>query len=181
MPQAADPMSASHSSPAKSLPLGLAGDLLRQLSDLTEGGFTPAEAVAVLKEDAESPTLAAMLDAISHDLEQEPSLSRALERHASALGPETVALVGAAERQDTLAGGLEMLADDYDRRQQLRVRLPVSLFWPLFLLGFLALITMLLLIFVIPAFKEVFAGFGADLPAPTLAVVALSELAVAYW
>jgi len=174
-------MSAHHSSPAKSIPLALAGDLFRQLSDLTEGGFAPAEAVAVLKEDAESPMMATMLDAIGQDLEHEPSLARALGRHASALGPETVALVGAAEGQNTLAGGLAMLADDYDRRQQLRVRLPVSLFWPLFLLGFLALITLLLMIFVIPAYKDVFAGFGADLPAPTLAVMALSDLVVAYW
>ena len=74
-----------------------------------------------------------------------------------------------------------MLADDYERRQQTRLRAPVSLLWPLFLLGFLALITLLLMIFVIPAFKEVFSSFGSDLPGPTLAVMALSDLVVAYW
>ena len=173
-------MSAPDSSLAKSIPLRLAGELFRQLSDLTGGGFTPAEAVAVLKEDVESP-MAAMLDAIGQDLEREPSLARALERHASAFGPETVALVGAAEGQNALAGGLAMLADDYERRQQLSVRLLISLFWPLFLLGFLALILLLLMIFVVPAFKEVFGSFGADLPGPTLAVMAISDMVVAYW
>ena len=174
-------MSAPDFAPGSSIPLKFAGDLFRQLSDLTGGGFAPAEAIAVVREDAVTPAMAAMLDAIGQDLEREPSLARALERHASAFGLETVAFIGAAERQDALAGGFAMLADDHDRRQQLRTRLPLSLFWPLFLLGFLALITLLLMIFVIPAFKEVFAGFGSDLPALTLAVVALSDVVVAYW
>lgn len=174
-------MSAPSPSPARSISLGLAGDLFRQLSDLTGGGFTPAEAVAVLKEDAESPKTAAMLDAIGQDLAREPSLAQALERHASAFGPESVALVRAAEGQHSLAGGLAMLADDYERRQQMRLRAPVSLLWPLFLLGFLAFILTILMIFVIPAFKEVFANFGADLPGPTLAVMAFSDLLAAYW
>jgi type IV pilus assembly protein PilC len=121
-----------------------------------------------------------MLDAIGQDLEREPSLAKALERHASTFGPETVAFVGAAEGQNALAGGLAMLADDYERRQQF-IRLPISLLWPLFLLGFLALIMMLLMIFVIPAFKEVFNSFGADLPGATLAVMAISDMVVAYW
>lgn len=174
-------MSAPNPTTAKSLPFRLAGDLFRQLSDLTEGGFTPAEAVAVLKEDQESPMMAAMLDAIGQDLEREPSLARALERHASAFGPETIAFVGAAEGQNALAGGLAMLADDCERRQQLSMRLLISLFWPLFLLGFLALIILLLMIFVVPAFKEVFGSFGAELPGLTLAVMAISDMVVAYW
>ena len=174
-------MSASNPVPSRPIPLGLAGRLFRQFSDLTEGGFAPAEAVAVLKEDVESPTIAGLLGEIGQDLEREPSLARALERHASIFGPEIVALVRAAEGQNALSGGLAMLADDYERRQQLGVRLPVSLLWPLFLLGFLAFIMMLLMIFVIPAFKEVFAGFGADLPGLTLAVIAISDLVGAYW
>lgn len=175
-------MSAPDLTPAKSLSPGLAGDLFRRLSDLTEGGFTPAEAVAVLKDDEESSAMAAMLDAIGQDLEREPSLATALERHASSFNPETVALVRAAEGQNALAGGLALLADDHDRRQQLlSVRLVIALGWPLFLLGILALVMMLLMVFVIPAFKEVFSNFGADLPAPTLFIMAISDMVVNYW
>jgi type IV pilus assembly protein PilC len=175
-------MNAPDPVPATAFLPGLAGDLFRRLADLTEGGFTPAEAVAVLKEDEESSRMSAMLDALGQDLEREPSLAQALGRHTSSFSAETVALVRAAEAQNALAGGLAMLADDHDRRRQSRsVRLVIALGWPLFLLGVLALLMMMLMIFVIPAFKEVFSSFGADLPAPTLFIIAISEIFVDYW
>jgi len=123
-----------------------------------------------------------MLDTIGQELERKPSLAQALERHAASFSPETVALIRAAEGQNALAGGLAMLADDHDRRQQSHsVRLVIALGWPFFLLGILVLVMMMLMIFVMPAFKEVFSGFGADLPAPTLFILALSDMVVEYW
>lgn len=145
------------------VPLAPAAGMFRQLSNLTEGGFTPAEAVAVLKEDEESKRLAATLSEIARDLEGRDSLADALERHAASFGTEVVAIIRTAEQRGTLPGALAMLADDFDRRLQLSKGLPVMLFWPAFLLAFLGLVTMVLLIFVIPAFKEVYTGFGADL------------------
>jgi len=145
-------------------------------------GFTPAEAVVVLKEDDEVSGTTGLLDAIGRDLETEPSLAKALERHASSFTPETVALIRAAEGQNALAGVLAMLADDHDRREQSRSgRLLIALGWPLFLLWIIVVVTAMLMIFVIPAYKEVFSSFGADLPAPTLFVMAISDMFVDYW
>jgi type IV pilus assembly protein PilC len=181
MPHEDGRMSAAAVAPAKPIGPAVAANLYRELSDLTGSGSTPAEAAAALREDAESPAVARLLAEVAQDLEREPSLARALERHSAALGPETVAFVAAAERQNALSEGLALLAGDCERRRELAARLPVSLLWPLFLLGFLALVTLLLMIFVIPAFKEVFSAFGADLPGPTLAVIAISDCVAAYW
>jgi len=157
----------------------VAGNLYRQWSDLIDGGLTPAEAVAVLQEDAESGALGKMLGEMGGDLAQGLSVAQAMQRHA-VFGPETVAFIAGAEGENSLAGAFATLADDCERRQHLRVGLPLPLLWPLFLLGLLFVVVSLLMIFVIPSFKQVFASFGADLPGPTLVVIALSDLLAAY-
>jgi len=160
---------------AATLPLASAAALFRQLSDLSDGGFTPAEAVAVLREDEDAAGMSATLAELARDLEQRDALAPALERHVAAFGTEVVALVRAAEERNALPAALALLADDFERRQQLHKGLLTVLFWPLFLLGFLALITMTLMIFVIPSFKTVFHNFGADLPGLTLLIMAIAD------
>jgi type IV pilus assembly protein PilC len=172
-------MSAAKTSTA-SLPLAPAAGLFRQLSNLTDGGFTPAEAVAVLREDEDATGLSATLAEVARDLDQRDSLAAALERHAAAFGEEVVAVVRAAEERNALPQALALLADDFEKRLQLRKGLLTVLFWPAFLLSFLALITMVLMVLVIPAFKDVFSSFGADLPGLTLLVIEIADVFGSY-
>ena len=173
-------MSTPNPGPANASKVNFTGDLYRQLSDLMEGELTASEAVAALKDDAEFAAHAGLLHEIAQDLETNPALAQAMQRHASTFSPEEVAVVAAAEGENTLPGALAMLADDHVLRPGARL-LSVVHGWPLFLLGFLFLITSLLVIFVIPAFKQVFSSFGADLPAPTLVLICISEFLVSYW
>ena len=164
-----------------SLSLDSAARLFRDLAYLTEGGLTAAEAVSVLLENGDAGVTTAMLGELRHELEQQASLARALERYSTTFGAETIALLRAGEERNALAGALAMLADDFEKRVQLRRSLPAMLLWPATLLVFLSFITAVLLIFVVPAFKEVYSSFGADLPGPTLWVIGFSDFVVSYW
>jgi type IV pilus assembly protein PilC len=166
---------------AKAIPIKRGAELFRELADLTESGFTASEAVEAIKDDQDFSELSALLDSIGRDLERDPSLAKALERHDSALGRDAVALLGVAEQRNALAGGLALLAGDFERRQQLHARVPVVLLWPLFLIGVLGLLVLLVMIFVIPAYKSVFDSFGAELPVPTQMLLTLSDFVVDYW
>lgn len=163
--------------------LAPAASLFRRLSELAEAGFTAAEAVAALKEDEDSgaASFAGAVAAIERGVSGQDTLAAALARHPEALGRETAALIQAAAERDALPQCLTLLADDYENRLQVRKGLVMVLFWPLFLLGFLVLIVGIVGILVLPAFKQVFASFGADLPGPTLALIAVSDVMVDYW
>ena len=63
----------------------------------------------------------------------------------------------------------------------IKAKIKSALFYPLTIIVVAFVITAIIMIFVIPAFKEVFKSFGADLPAPTLIVIAISDYFVAYW
>lgn len=153
---------------------------LRQLSYLTEAGFTPAEAVAVVREGADVGQLSSRVAQVAHDLEQRDSLTAVLEDHHTFFGEATVTLIAAAEQQGTLSGALALVADDYERRVQHRKGLFIVLFWPIFLMVFLVLVTSFMMIFVIPEFRVVFASFGTNLPSLTLAIVGISDLVASY-
>ena len=93
----------------------------------------------------------------------------------------TVEMVREAERAGKLADGLELIAADSARSADLRPRLALAFIFPAIALGAAFLILTICLVFVLPAFKEVFTGFGADLPAPTLAYMGVSDLMVSFW
>lgn len=164
-----------------SLSMDTTGRLFRDLAYLAEGGLTAAEAVDVLLENGDAGSATAILGELQRNLSRQPSLATALENGPVTFGAETLALLRAGETRNALGGALTMLADDFERRLQMRKSLPAMLLWPATLLVFLSIITAVLLIFVVPAFKQVFSSFGADLPGLTLLVMSVSEFLVQYW
>ena len=76
---------------------------------------------------------------------------------------------------------LDRLATYQEKTLAIKSKIKAALFYPIAIIGVAFIITAVIMIFVIPAFKQVFTNFGADLPAPTLMVMAISDWFVAYW
>jgi type IV pilus assembly protein PilC len=89
--------------------------------------------------------------------------------------------VGAGEQAGILESLLDRLATYKEKTQAIKSKIKAALFYPIAIIAVAFIITAVIMIFVIPAFKEVFTGFGADLPAPTLFVMAISDAFVKYW
>ena len=68
-----------------------------------------------------------------------------------------------------------------EKTQAIKGKIKSALFYPIAIIAVAFIITAIIMIFVIPAFKQVFASFGADLPAPTLVVMAISDFFVKFW
>ncbi|MCP5268233.1 MAG: type II secretion system F family protein, partial [Zoogloeaceae bacterium] len=90
-------------------------------------------------------------------------------------------LVAAGEQAGILETLLDRLATYKEKMQALKSKIKSALFYPMSILVMAFVITAVIMIFVIPAFKEVFKSFGADLPAPTVIVIAMSDFFVEYW
>jgi len=174
----------SKTNPA-ALTLRDAAGLLQQLSFLTEGGLKPAEAIAVLREDAEPRRLtddriADGLAQIAAALESDASLATALEQQR-VFGVEARAVIQAGDQRDALPAALALLAADFERRALLTKNMLGTIIWPVTLLVILFLVSMLLMVLVIPAFKEVYRSFGAELPGLTTVLIVMSDIFVAWW
>jgi type IV pilus assembly protein PilC len=90
-------------------------------------------------------------------------------------------LIGAGEAAGILDSLLERLATYQEKIQAIKGKIKAALFYPISIVAVAVIITAVIMIFVIPAFKELFANFGANLPGPTLVIMAISDFVVAWW
>jgi type IV pilus assembly protein PilC len=90
-------------------------------------------------------------------------------------------LVAAGEQAGILDSLLDRLASYKEKMLAIKAKIKSALTYPTAVIIIALVITAAIMIFVIPAFKEVFASFGAELPAPTVAVIAMSDFFVSYW
>jgi type IV pilus assembly protein PilC len=152
----------------------------RQLASLLRAGLPLASALDLLAQ-AEGPRgMPRIAAALSRDIAAGVGFSAALGRHPAQFGPLYCQLVAVGEASGALPAVLARMADDRERAAAQRAKVRSALTYPVAVLLFAVAITAALLIWVVPTFKQIFDGFGAALPAPTQAVLALSN-AAARW
>lgn len=156
--------------------------LFRQLAAATRGKLSLQEVLEILSKDSEMfgrDTLA--VDALARQLADGGALSSALQRLPELVAAETAELVRTAEDQGALAQILDAIADDYTELEQRKIAVRGALSWPLTILAIAVVLVAMMMIYVIPAFKELFSSLGASLPVPTLIIMAISDFMVSYW
>ena len=118
---------------------------------------------------------------IRTDVETGSSLSAAFRKHPQQFDNLYCNLVEAGEQAGILDKLLERLATYMEKTEAIKSKIKSALMYPISVVLVALVVVAVIMIFVVPAFKEVFASFGADLPGPTLMVIAMSEFFVAYW
>src|SRR3954454_19042793 len=118
---------------------------------------------------------------IRSDVETGTSLAAAFRRDPMDFDALYCNLVEAGEAAGILEELLDRLAVYQEKTMALKNKIKSALIYPIAVLVVAFVVLTIIMIFVIPAFKDVFSSFGADLPAPTLFVIAMSEFFVKYW
>jgi type IV pilus assembly protein PilC len=144
-------------------------------------GVPLLQAFDIVARGAANPRLTKLLTDIRSDVETGTSLSVAFRKHPMQFNALYCNLVEAGEQGGILEQLLERLAIYEEKTMQLKQKIKSALVYPVAVMVVAFVVLTIIMLFVIPAFKEVFSSFGADLPAPTLAVMWLSEKFVAYW
>ncbi|NDY93702.1 type II secretion system F family protein [Ideonella livida] len=153
----------------------------RQLSTMMKAGVPLLQAFDIVAKGGTNPALARLLMNIRADVESGTSLSAAFRRHPKYFDNLYCNLVEAGEAGGILELLLSRLALYQEKSLALKQKVKSALIYPISVLVVAFVVVTVIMIFVIPAFKSVFANFGAELPAPTLMVMAMSEFFVAYW
>jgi type IV pilus assembly protein PilC len=118
---------------------------------------------------------------VKTDVETGSPLHAAFRKHPLHFDALFCNLVAAGEQAGILETLLDRLATYKEKILAIKSKIKSALFYPIAIIVVAFVITAVIMIFVIPAFKQVFTSFGADLPAPTLFVMAVSEIFVDYW
>ncbi|MBI4423223.1 MAG: type II secretion system F family protein, partial [Elusimicrobia bacterium] len=127
-------------------------------------------------EQAENPTFQEVLGEVRADIEGGLSISDALKKHPAAFPDIYCAMIRAGELGGILDTILERLSAFLENSEALKAKVKSAMMYPFIVLTICGVVTIFLLIFVIPTFKTIFDGFGAELPMPTQLLIDLSDL-----
>src|SRR6185503_17673252 len=153
----------------------------RQLSTMMRAGVPLIQAFDIVARGSTNPKLTRLLTDIRSDVETGTSLSAAFRKHPLYFDALYCNLVEAGEAGGILETLLDRLAIYQEKTMAIKNKIKSALIYPIAVMVVAFVVLAVIMIFVIPAFKDVFTSFGADLPAPTLVVIAMSEFFVKYW
>lgn len=147
----------------------------RQLATMVDAGIPLVSALDILGEQIENKAFGSIVLRIRSDIETGSSLSDAISKHRKIFSTLFVSMVKAGESSGMLDDILDRLAAYLEKTSALQKKISSALIYPAVVSGMALLITLVLLIKVIPVFKDIFSGFGAALPTPTLVLIAISD------
>ncbi|HSN39446.1 MAG TPA: type II secretion system F family protein [Burkholderiales bacterium] len=153
----------------------------RQLATMMKSGVPLLQSFDIVGKGHGNPAVSRLLFDIKTEVETGSSLKQAFEKHPLYFDALFCNLVGAGEAAGILDSLLDRLATYKEKILAIKSKIKSALFYPLSIIVVAFVITAIIMIFVIPAFKQVFTSFGADLPGPTLLVMAVSDFFVEYW
>ncbi|HEY3634405.1 MAG TPA: type II secretion system F family protein [Caldimonas sp.] len=153
----------------------------RQLSTMMRAGVPLIQSFDIVARGSTNPKLTRLLTDIRSDVETGTSLSAAFRKHPLYFDALYCNLVEAGEAGGILETLLDRLAIYQEKTMAIKNKIKSALIYPVAVLVVAFVVLTVIMIFVIPAFEDVFKSFGADLPAPTLVVIAMSKFFVTYW
>ncbi len=153
----------------------------RQMATMMKAGVPLLQSFDIVGKGASNPAVTKLLYDIKTDVETGSSLAQAFRKYPLYFDALFCNLVQAGEQAGILETLLDRLANYKEKIIAIKSKIKAALFYPVAIIAVAFIITAVIMIFVIPAFKQVFTSFGADLPGPTLFVMGLSDWFVSYW
>lgn len=153
----------------------------RQLATMMKAGVPLLQSFDIVGRGNANASVTKLLNDIRTDVETGTSLSAAFRKYPLYFSTLYCNLVEAGEQAGILEALLDRLAVYMEKTEGIKSKIKSALMYPISVLVVAFVVVAVIMIFVIPSFKAVFSSFGATLPAPTLMVMALSEIFVAYW
>jgi type IV pilus assembly protein PilC len=153
----------------------------RQLSTMMRAGVPLLQAFDIVARGSTNARMTKLITDVRNDVETGTSLSSAFRKHPLYFDALYCNLVEAGEAGGILDTLLDRLAIYQEKTMAIRNKIKSALIYPVAVMVVAFVVLAVIMLFVIPVFKEVFTSFGADLPAPTMFVIGMSEIFVKYW
>ena len=153
----------------------------RQLATMMKAGVPLLQSFDIVGKGHSNPSMAKLIQDLRNDVETGTSLNRAFRKFPLYFDPLFCNLVGAGEQAGILEDLLTRLAIYKEKTLALKSKIKSAMTYPIAILAVALVVTAVIMIWVVPAFKQVFSSFGAELPTPTVVVMAISDFVVTWW
>jgi len=153
----------------------------RQIATMMKSGVPIVGGLEIIAGGQKNPKAKELYNSIRAEIEGGASLYEALGKHPVQFDELYRNLVKAGETAGVLETVLDTIASYKENIEALKGKIKKALFYPATVIAVAILVSAILLVFVVPQFQNVFASFGADLPAFTLMIIAASDFMIAYW
>jgi type IV pilus assembly protein PilC len=153
----------------------------RQLATMMKAGVPLLQAFDIGIKGSPNPSLARLLNEVRNDVETGSNLSQAFSKHPVYFDKLFCSLVAAGEQAGILDHLLDRIATYKEKILAIKGKIKSALFYPIAVVVVASLVVAIMMLFVIPEFKSVFSSFGAELPGPTVMVIAMSDYFVDNW
>ncbi|GAB2625226.1 type II secretion system F family protein [Novilysobacter erysipheiresistens] len=153
----------------------------RQIATMMKAGVPIVGALEIISSGNKNPKMQKLVNTIRADVESGSSLSEAIGKHPVQFDELFRNLVRAGESAGVLETVLDTIATYKENLEALKGKIKKAMFYPAMVVAVALIVSAILLIFVVPMFEEVFAGFGAELPAFTQLVIRMSDFMVTWW
>jgi type IV pilus assembly protein PilC len=150
----------------------------RQFATMVNSGLPILRALAILEQQTQSRIIQKAVVDVRGEIERGSSLSAALAKYPKVFNNLYVAMVRSGEAGGVLESVLDRLADNLEREVALRQRIKSAMTYPIVVLGFVSLILMAMLVFIVPQFKDIYTNLGGTLPLPTKILLTVSDIVV---
>jgi type IV pilus assembly protein PilC len=153
----------------------------RQLATMLKAGVPLLQSFEIVARGHSNARFSRLMMDIKNKIEAGSSMAQAFREHPKHFDQLYCNLVAAGEASGTIDAILDRLATYKEKMLAIRAKIKSALFYPISVIVVAVVVVWIIMVWVIPSFKKVFANFGADLPAPTLVVIAISEWVVSWW
>ncbi len=165
----------------KSISSGEIATFSRQLATLISAGIPLVQAVGIICNGHENPGMQTLLSTVKTNLENGDSLANALKNHPQHFDELFCNLIAAGEQAGILETILDKVATYKEKTESIKKKIKKALTYPIAVITVAFIVTMVLLVFVVPVFEDMFKSFGAELPLFTQLVVSISKGVAYYW
>lgn len=153
----------------------------RQLASVLASGLTLMQALNILKEQIQNPTMRQMVDGLIADVQEGKTFSQAISKYPKIFNPIYISLIHAAESSGFLDKVLLRLADNLEKQQKLRSTIRSALTYPVIVVALMVVVMFVMMIFVIPQLTVLYQNLNIPLPATTQVMVSVSNFTITFW
>ena len=153
----------------------------RQIATMLMAGVPLIQSIEMIGTGATNKSVGKLMETIGDEVKAGGTLSDALRKHPRYFDDLYCDLVASGEQSGALDKIFDRVALYKEKSEALKSKIKKAMFYPIAVLVVALIVTSILLIFVVPQFQDIFAGFGAELPAFTLMVIGISEFMQEYW
>ncbi|WP_051333461.1 type II secretion system F family protein [Aliagarivorans marinus] len=153
----------------------------RQIATMLTAGVPLVQSLGIISKSAEKPSLRRLMGEVAGEVETGTALSESLRKHPHFFDDLYCDLVEAGEQSGALETIYDRIASYKEKAEALKSKIKKAMFYPTAVIIVAIVVTSILLLFVIPQFEDIFAGFGAELPAFTQMVIGISRFMQKAW